>query len=82
MKIFFNIVDIKYMLQGLEMVQNKFKDKNKSKMVTKPCLQFHHFKLGGNDKLMHWILLHCYSPLMKHLIVMLMNKILPWVIMN
>ena len=42
-------------------MQNKFKDnKNKSKMVTKPCLQFHHIKLGDSDKLTHSILLHCY----------------------
>ena len=34
-------------------------------MVTKPCLQFHHIKLNGNDKLMHWILLHCYPPFYK-----------------
>ena len=44
-----------------EMVRNKFKDdKNKSKMVSESCLQFHHIELGGNDRLMHWILLHCY----------------------
>ena len=47
-------------------MQNKFKDnQNKSKIVTKPCLQFHHIKLGGNDKLMHWILLYCYLPIDK-----------------
>ena len=47
----------------LESVKNKFKNnKNKSKMVTKPCLQFHHIKLGGSVKLTQWILLRCYLP--------------------
>ena len=50
-----------------KLVQNKFKDnKNKSKMVTKPCLQFHHIKLSGSDNLTHWILLHCYPLFDKH----------------
>ena len=46
-----------------ESVGSKFKDnKNRSKMITKPCLQFHNIKLGGNDNSTHWILLHCYPP--------------------
>ena len=51
-----------------ESMGSKFKDnKNKSKIITKPCLQFHHIKLGSNDNLMHWILLHCYPPFDKTL---------------
>ena len=41
--------------------------KNKSKMVNKPCLQFHHIELGGNDKVMHWIFLHYYVPFDCHI---------------
>ena len=49
-------------------VGSKFKDnKNKSKMITKPCLQFHHIELGDKDNLTHWILLHCYPPFDKTL---------------
>ena len=47
----------------LDTVRNKVIDnKSKSKMVTKSCLQFHHIKLGGSEKLTHWVLLHCYCP--------------------
>ena len=37
-------------------------NKNKSKMITKPCLQFHNIKPSRNNNLTHWILLHCYPP--------------------
>ena len=45
----------------LDTLQMKAKDaRNKKTMVSKSCLQFHHIKLGGNESLTHWVLLHCY----------------------
>ena len=61
MKIFFNIIDIKYMLQGRRWCKISLKmTKINLKVVNKPCLQFHHIEFGGNDKVTHWIFLHFY----------------------